>query len=133
MRLLAHSSRETTRDREGAIRAAGKAAAILFPLVALAQPLGQRPPGEWLKAFIGSAAGARRLRVNAHGPVTVQAGTSPNIVYTVRVNVHARTEAEARQALSRYAVRTRREGDTLVLTVPGGPVVSTVTVKTPRL
>jgi DUF4097 and DUF4098 domain-containing protein YvlB len=136
-----HTRRDlTSRDREGAVpaghhtsRALWKAAALLLPLVGLAQPLGQRNPGEWLKDFIGSEAAGRRLRVNSHGPVTVQAGVSSNVVYTVRVTVHARTEAEAKQVLARYSVRSHREGDTTVINVPGGPVVSNVTVRTPRL
>jgi DUF4097 and DUF4098 domain-containing protein YvlB len=75
----------------------------------------------------------RRVRINAHGPVTLQAGTSPNITYTVHVSVHARTEAEARQVMQRYMVQATYLGDTLVITAPGGPVVSTVIVKAPRL
>ncbi len=53
---------------------------------------------------------ARRLRINAHGPVSVQAGTASSISYTVRVSVRARTEAEARRVMQRYNVRVNSAG-----------------------
>ena len=109
-------------------------AALALPLLAGAQPQGLRHRGElWEKDFYGNVPVARRLRVNAHGPVTLQAGNSGIITYVVRLSVRARTETEARQVLQRYEVRTERVGDTAVLTAPGGPVISNVTVKAPRL
>ena len=107
---------------------------LLLPLLALAQPLGLRRKGElWEKDFYGVAPTTRRIRVNAHGPVTLQAGTSDTISYTVRVAVRARTETEARSVMQHYMVRAERIGDTTTLTAPAGPVVSTVILKTPRL
>ncbi|HXK00942.1 MAG TPA: hypothetical protein VMS37_00990 [Verrucomicrobiae bacterium] len=119
MRLSAHS-------RKGAL--------LLLPLLALAQPLGLHRKGElWEKDFYGVAPLTRRIRVNAHGPVTLEAGISTNISYTVRVSVRARTESEARSVMQRYLVRAERIGDTTVITAPSGPVVSTVIVKAPRV
>jgi len=119
MRLSAHS-------RNGAL--------LLLPLLALAQPLGLHRKGElWEKDFYGVAPLTRRIRVNAHGPVTLEAGISSNISYTIRVSVRARTESEARSVMQRYLVRAERIGDTTVITAPNGPVVSTVIVKAPRV
>jgi DUF4097 and DUF4098 domain-containing protein YvlB len=83
--------------------------------------------------FHGTAPASRRLRINAHGPVKVQAGVSSNLQYTVRLSVQARTENEARSVMQRYSVRQETKGDTLVLTAPAGPVISTVFVKAPHL
>jgi DUF4097 and DUF4098 domain-containing protein YvlB len=99
-----------------------------------AQQLGMHRRGDsWEKDFVGRAHASRRLRINAHGPVTLQAGSVPEITYTVRVSVHARTAAEAHQVMQHYQVRAVYAGDTLIITAPEGPVISTVMVKTPRL
>src|SRR5215831_4379161 len=72
----------------------------LLPLLLLAQPSDFRRRGDsWEKNFYGSRPATNRLRINAHGPVTLQAGTGADISYTVRLSVRARTEAEARQVL----------------------------------
>ena len=107
---------------------------MLLPFVVMAQPAGMVREGDrFVRDFQGSGPIGKRLRVNAHGPVTVQAGTGSAFSYTVRVSVHARTETEARRVLEHYAVHVARQGETTVLTAPGGPVVSTVIVKAPRL
>ncbi|MCX6632792.1 MAG: hypothetical protein NTW28_34765, partial [Candidatus Solibacter sp.] len=98
------------------------------------QPTGIVRQGDrFVRDFHGSAPAGRRLRINAHGPVTVQAGAADNISYMVRLSVRARTEAEARNVMQRYNVRLTSQGEWVVLTAPGGPVVSTVTVRAPRL
>src|SRR4051794_24089463 len=107
---------------------------LLLPLAAAPQPSGiVRQGGQFLRDFNGSVPAARRLRINAHGPVTVQAGTTNRISYTVHLSVRARTEAEARIVMQRYSVRVTPQGEWVVLTAPGGPVISTVSVKAPRL
>ncbi|MGD0773309.1 MAG: hypothetical protein ABSC05_10860 [Candidatus Solibacter sp.] len=107
---------------------------LLLPLVAVPQPAGLARQGDrFVRDFSGTVPPARRLRINAHGPVTVQAGVANSISYTVHLSVRARTEAEARIVIERYSVRVAPQGEWLVLTAPGGPVVSTVTVKAPRL
>src|ERR1035441_3796498 len=107
---------------------------LLLPLVAVPQPAGLAHEGDrFVRDFSGSVAAGRRLRINAHGPVTVQAGAANNISYTVHLSVRARTEAEARIVMQRYNVRLTPQGEWVTLTAPGGPVISTVTVKAPRL
>jgi len=106
----------------------------LLPILALAQPGGMQRKGEvWEKDFFGNARNARRIRINAHGPVTLQAGAGNSITYSVHLSVRARTEAEAASVMKKYMVRADFIGDTTVITAPAGPVVSTVVVKTPRI
>src|ERR1039457_4708720 len=107
---------------------------LLLPLVAVPQPTGIVRQGDrFVRDFHGTAPAGRRLRINAHGPVSVQAGLDNSISYTVHLSVQARTEAEARNVMQRYNVRVTPQGEWVVLTAPGGPVISTVTVKAPRL
>jgi hypothetical protein len=107
---------------------------LLLPLTAAPQPGGLVREGDrFVRSFSGSTPAGRRLRINAHGPVSVQPGTASSISYTVRVSVRARSESEARSVMQRYNVRVNPQGEWVVLTAPGGPVISTVTVKAPRL
>jgi DUF4097 and DUF4098 domain-containing protein YvlB len=92
-----------------------------------------REGARFVRDFHGTGPASRRLRINAHGPVTVQAGVADRLQYTIRVSVRARTEGEARSVLQHYSVREESKGDTLVLTAPGGPVISHVLVRTPRV
>lgn len=89
--------------------------------------------GKCEKVIYGAAPASSRLRVNAHGPVTLEGGASQNLSYTVTVSVSARTEAEARRWLQAYAVRLVTQGPTTVFTAPGGPVTTTISMKTPRM
>jgi hypothetical protein len=107
---------------------------LLLPLLAVPQTTGLVRQGDrFVRDFSGTAPAGRRLRINAHGPVTVQAGAAKSISYTVHLSVRARTEAEAHLVMQRYNVRVTPQGEWVVLTAPGGPVISTVTVKAPRL
>ena len=107
---------------------------LLLPLVAVPQPAGLAHEGDrFVRDFSGNVPAGRRLRINAHGPVSVQAGAANHIAYTVHLSVRARSEAEARIVMQRYNVRLTPQGEWVVLTAPGGPVISTVTVKAPRL
>src|SRR5271157_278602 len=110
-----------------------RVALALLPLMALTQQEVARQGELWVRTFYGTAPAAPRLRVNAHGPVTLEGGVSPNVSYQVKVSVKARTAAQAQRILDRYAVRLAPQGDWLVLTAPGGGFVSTVSVKAPRL
>ena len=110
-----------------------RAALALLPLVAFAQRDIARQGDLWVRTYYGAVPAAPRLRVNAHGPVTLEGGVSHNLSYQVKVSVKARTAAEARRILDRYAVRLAPQGDWLVLTAPGGPFLSAVSVKAPRL
>jgi DUF4097 and DUF4098 domain-containing protein YvlB len=103
-------------------------------MVAVPQQPGMVREGDrFVRDFFGTAPAGRRLRINAHGPVSVQAGDAKGISYMVHLSVRARSEAEARVVMQRYNVRVTPQGEWVVLTAPGGPVISTVTVKTPRL
>src|SRR5438046_1395986 len=114
-------------------RAISALAALLSVAATAQQPDIVRDGDRWRRDIHGSAPARKRLRINAHGPVTLQAGTGSTLTYTVRVTVRARSEAEASRVLKRYEVRLDIVGDRAVLTAPGGPVVSTVTVKIPRI
>lgn len=131
MLRLAHS-RWRERLRVGAL--AGSVCVLLVLATVYAQPPGiVREGGRFRRDFSGTHAPAPKLRIVAHGPVNLEAGTGSSISYTVAVSVRARSEAEARRVLERYAVRVERSGEWLVLTAPGGPVISTVTVRAPQL
>src|ERR1019366_126334 len=105
----------------------------VLPLAACAQQELARQGDQWVRTYYGTAPAAPRLRVNAHGPVTVEGGVSPNVSYQVKVSVKARTAAEAQGILDRYAVKLAAQGDWLVLTAPGGPFLTAVSVKAPHL
>src|ERR1019366_5954769 len=108
---------------------------LLLPLAAVPQqPSGLVREGDrFERDFHGTAPAGRRLRINAHGPVSLQAGAGNSITYAVHLSVRARTEAEARNVIERYNVRVTPQGEWVVLTAPGGPVISTVIVKAPHL
>jgi DUF4097 and DUF4098 domain-containing protein YvlB len=117
----------------GKARAGARAALAFLPLVAFAQQGLTREGGQWAKTLHGTEPAAPRLRVNAHGPVTLEGGVSDSLSYSVKVSVRARTEAQARRILERYAVRVARQGEWTVFTTPGGAVLATVSMKAPRL
>ena len=107
-------------------------------IVALQSPTGaqqwlSRENGRWVNKIYGSAPARQRLRINAHGAVTLEAGVARQLSYIVTVSVSARSEAEARRLLQRYTVRMESQGPWMVLTAPGGPVMATLEVKTPSL
>src|ERR1039457_1141955 len=110
-----------------------RVALALLPLAACAQQELARQGDQWVRTYYGTAPAAPRLRVNAHGPVTVEGGVSPNVSYQVKVSVKAPTAAEAQGILDRYAVKLAAQGDWLVLTAPGGAFATAVSVKAPRL
>ncbi len=107
-------------------------------LLALPNPGGAQAPvtfenGRWTRTFKGTAPAAQRLRVNAHGPVTLSGSERANFSYEVKVSVTARSEAVARRLLQLYAIRAEPQGGWLVLTTPGGPVETRVMVESPSL
>jgi len=110
-------------------------AAALFtmqPLAVAGQPPLEREPGGWALTYRGNIAAARTLRINGHGPVTLQGGAAQSFIYTVRVSVPARTEAEARSLMARPPLVERR-GDGVILTAPGGIVRARILVVAPAL
>jgi DUF4097 and DUF4098 domain-containing protein YvlB len=110
-----------------------------FAVLALLLPagVGQQPvkrEGEyWTRTVNGTLAGAPRLRVHGHGPVTLEGGVSSNIAYSVKLSVKARTQMEAEFILKRHSVRAEMQGDGAVLSAPGGAVMSYVIVRAARL
>src|SRR5690242_461368 len=95
----------------------GLVCALLALAVLNAQPPGMVREGDrFRRDFYGSHPAARRLRINAHGPVTLQSGAGSTVAYVVSVTVRARSEAEARRVLERYSVHAETVGDRVVLT-----------------
>jgi len=132
---------ETQRHREkpgGLPRRLGASAlttALLGSLMVLplhAQQLTCRN-GRCERVIFGTAPAASRLRIKAHGPVTLEGGAARDFSYSVKVIATARTDAEARRVLQLYSVRIESGGPWTVLTAPGGPVETTVSVKAPKL
>jgi DUF4097 and DUF4098 domain-containing protein YvlB len=105
----------------------------LAPLAGVGQQAPRHEHDGWERTYAGTLPAAARLRINGHGPVTVNAGAAPSLAYTVRLSVRANSEAEARRILDRAALAIVTQGDTLVLTAPGGVVMARVMVKAPRL
>src|SRR3954453_4741647 len=95
---------------------------ILVALAATAQEPGIVREGDrWRRDFYGSQPAAKRLRINAQGPVTLQAGPGTALTDSVRGSVRARSQAEARKVLMHYAVKLEMVGGRAVRTAPGGP------------
>jgi DUF4097 and DUF4098 domain-containing protein YvlB len=104
----------------------------LIPAGLFAQTL-TREGGRWVETITGRAPAGSRLRVNAQGPVHLEGGGTGEITYTAKLSVLAKKEEDARRILSRYAVRVVSAGDVVVLNAPGGPVMTSLSIKAPRL
>ncbi len=89
--------------------------------------------GRCERTIYGSAPAASRLRIRAHGPVTLEAGASKQLSYVVSVQVNARTPDEGRRTLERFAVSAQSAGGWTVISMPGGAALTAVTVKAPKL
>ena len=124
--------RQSAHSRTGAFAAAAVLAAVIAP-AALAQTMITREGDRWVRTFTGALPGCTRLRVNGHGPVTLDAGVANELTYTIKVSVKAPNEERARQFLIRSAVHLVEQGETVTLTLPGGLAVSTASVKAPKL
>lgn len=107
-------------------------AVLVLPSLAEAQAIA-RENGKWTRTFTGTAPAAARVRINAHGSVVLEGGVRGNIAYTVKATVTARTEAAARRLLQQYALRIEPQSGWFVLTAPGGPVETSVSIKTAKL
>jgi DUF4097 and DUF4098 domain-containing protein YvlB len=89
--------------------------------------------GRCERTIYGTAPAMARLRISAHGPVTLESGASNNLSYVVSVKVAARTEAEGRRTLEQFSVRMQSAGGWTVISMPGGAALTAVTVKAPKL
>jgi len=92
-----------------------------------------RENGYWVRTITGTASPRQRLRINAHGPVTLEGGVARDLSYTVVVRINARTEFEARHILQQYFVRVENQGAWTVLTAPGGPALTSIQLRGPSL
>jgi hypothetical protein len=94
----------------------------------------RREGDRWVQTFNGSdnVPPGMRLRVNAHGPVTVVTDVASALSYSVKVAVRARNENEARRVLRGYSVRLEQQGGWITLTQPRGPAVTSMTLRAPR-
>ncbi|PWT98722.1 MAG: hypothetical protein C5B51_28670 [Terriglobia bacterium] len=107
-------------------------AVLCVPAALVAQTL-TREGGRWVQTITGTTPAAARLRVNSQGPVHLEGRAANEITYTAKLSVQVRSEDDARRILSRYALRVASAGDLVVLTAPGGPVATTLSIRAPRL
>jgi len=117
------------------MRRLGLFSALAFLLFARAhgQPSLTCKDGRCEKIIYGTAPAVSRLKINAHGPVTFQKSTARNLTYVVKVSISARSEAAARRALEHFAIRLHSEGPWTVISAPGGPALSAISIKAPAL
>src|SRR5271156_1434034 len=90
-----------------------------LPTVACGQPWLTQEGDLWVRTFHETAPAKQRVRINAHGPVTLEGNVSANFEYTVKVAVRARTREQARLMLERAELRSESQNDWLVVTTPG--------------
>jgi len=106
----------------------------LLPMAAAAQPWLTQEGDLWVKTIHGTAAAKPRLRIVAHGPVTLEGNVSANFLFTVKVSVRARSREEARGMLEKAALRPpEMQGDWLILTTPGRDTAASIEIRAPRL
>jgi hypothetical protein len=92
----------------------------VLPLAGYAQPWLTHEGDLWVRTYIDTAPAKPRVRINAHGPVTIEGNSSPTqFSFTVKLAVRARTQAEARVLLERLQVRAENQGEWFVVTTPG--------------
>lgn len=135
MRPSAHSSAvgRAVCPRLAGSRPLGLALCLLALSGALfAQPLVHQG-NRWIQTVTGTAPTSARLRIECQGPVHLEAGAGNELTYTARLSVAARSEAEARQILSRYTIRANGAGGWSVLSAGGGPISANLSVQAPRL
>ena len=86
------------------------------------------------RVIYGSAPATARLRIQAHGPVILEASpANTGLSYVASVKVNARTEALGRRTLQQFTVRSDSQGPWTVLSMPGGAALTAITIKAPRL
>lgn len=106
---------------------------LLLPAVSPTQTWLTREGDVWVRTYFDTASAKPRVRINSHGPVTLEGNVSGNFVYTVKISVRARTREQARMLLERAVVRHELQGEWMVLTAPGQRYMTSVTMKAPRL
>ncbi len=106
----------------------------VLPLAAFAQSWLTHEGDQWVRTYNDTAPVKPRVRINSHGPVSLEGNSSPaQFVFTVKVGVRARSQAAARVLLEKLQVRAESQGEWLVVTTPGGYATSSVVMHAPRL
>jgi DUF4097 and DUF4098 domain-containing protein YvlB len=106
---------------------------VFLPMAACAQPWLTQEGDLWVRTFHETAAAKPRVRIVAHGPVTLEGNVAAHFEYTVTVAVKARTRELARVMLEKAEVRSESQNDWLVVTTPGRNAIATVTMRAPQL
>ena len=109
------------------------ALALVFASANLAQTTLNCQGGRCIKTVTGTFPVGARLRVNANGPVALDAGSSKDLTYTATAQFWARSEADARRMLEQYAIRMFPQGEWSVLATPMGPLTATLQIHSPKL
>jgi hypothetical protein len=111
----------------------GLVGAAFLPMAAGAQPWLTQEGDLWVRTFHETAAAKPRVRINAHGPVTLEGNVSPNFDYTVKVAVRARTREQARILLEKAELRMESQTTGWCSPLPAGDATASVTMRAPRL
>jgi hypothetical protein len=129
MRRSGHFRRIRCADGPAAI---AWAALVLLPAVLAGQEI-TRVGNRWVMTVMGAAPAASRLRVTSQGPVRVEGASGNEVSYTAELSVEARSQDEARRILSQNSMHVASNKGQVVLTAPGGPVTTSLTIRAPRL
>ena len=128
-----HRSAHFSSPRAAALVAAALVAAVLLLPSAPGQQGIKREGNAWTRTYTATMSALPRLRIEAHGPVTLDSSAASSIEYTVKLVVTAQDEADAKRMLERVEVRAIRANGALTLLPPPGRVGSVTWVKAPRL
>jgi hypothetical protein len=88
--------------------------------------------GQCTAVITGHASIGPRLRVDAHGPVSLEGSTGKELQYTVKMVIRAANETEARRIVERYPVRIARDGEWTVFNAPE-PLGASLVLRAPKL
>lgn len=104
-----------------------------LPMTACAQPWLTQEGGMWVRTFHDIAGARPRLRIVAHGPVTLEGGVSTGFDFTVKVAIRARSREQARAILEKAELRKESQNEWFNLTTPGRDAITSVNMRAPVL
>jgi hypothetical protein len=107
-------------------------ALIILPALLSGQEI-TRVGNRWVMTVTGTVPAASRLRVTSQGPVRLEGASGNEVSYTAELSVEARSQDDARRILSQNSMHVASNKGQVVLTTPGGPVTTNLTIKAPRL
>ena len=107
-------------------------ALIVLPAILSGQEI-TRVGNRWVMTVTGAVPAASRLRVTSQGPVRVEGASGNEVSYNAELSVEARSQEDARRILSQNSVHVASNKGQVVLTTPGGPVTTSLTIKASRL